>query len=231
MSNPHFYIGKTLEDGSCFYSSIYRFLLYHKKLDDTYIKNNFRFLNLDKGQQYNAIYDIKKESNKKAIIKINNINYDIFELPTNDIKKEDEFIKKLREFLVKYIDKDPYSTVENMYNYYKKMDIQDFNTMLNDYGPQMKNALLNYDFTRNKLEGFKNTLKTVVIVINNWVSQNDFKIIKEIFEKLFFFKIKVITETLDIDIKYNTKFDFDDNTIYLINFKGNHYQFILTDKN
>lgn len=231
MSNPKIYIGKTLDDGSCFYSSIYRFLLYHNKLDDTYIKNNFRFLNLDKDQQYDP-YNFDKSKSINAInkqsIKIDNINFDIYEV-NHTIKinntKETEFMEKLRKFLIRYIDKDPYSKVETYFNSLKNIKISDNETYkqsINDFSIEHKRKLETFNF--DTLDNFKQILKDAFTIITCNVSQIDKEIIFQIFKKLFFLKIVLIQNGIT-----NINIFNDKDTIYLYFDGVGHYQFILTD--
>lgn len=238
MSNPKIYIGETKSDGSCFYSSIYRFLLYHKKLNNIYIKNNFRFLNLSEDNQKDPYNFDKSKSiktiKKKTIIINNNINYEIHQIDYTikiNENNEIEFMDKLRKFLIRYIDKDPYSRVETIFNYLKNLyqtNINTYKATISEYSIQLNTKLQSFKF--DTLDNFKQILKDAFTIIICNVSQIDNKLIEEIFEKLFFFKIVLIQNSVSgINIDSNNKIVFDKDTIYLYYDGVGHYQFILTD--
>ena len=196
MASPesisNFIVMETLDNGNCFYSSIYRAAKHNNLLE--------------------KIFDCIPELNSLT---------------------ENNFIKKFRN----YVSNDITNKIEGMFYYLENLianyDTDNFDAIINKIG-DIKDTMIEYKdyelFSPEYLDDFMIDIKKIMKTDRKYVGQLEVEFIKEklencgIYIKIFYEKESAI-EKMTEDIVSN----FYRNTLYFINQREVHYEYIVED--
>jgi hypothetical protein len=167
---------------------------------------------------YRSIYNSAKHTNllKRVVDQFSSIGgYEIEKQPS-----ENEFVKLIRYTLsdmVKY--SEDYGIIKDVHKYFKSLDRETYREVLNAFPDWFERAFRNFKDDESR-KRFRNTFSDSIKKVNNWVTEIEIEIIKNVL-----MEAGIVVIVINNNVKRN--FVFEPDTIYVLNIGEYHYNSIL----